>query len=252
MMTGSRERSGPASPRAVASGDGQAVPYTQREVEEAYAVLDRSGLILIKLDIGYGFAGRSEESFRRMYELKGRPESNPCVVPGSIAVLQELCPGIAPAILDWLRAQMQWTTLSVIGDLDGDSKLWLSLPEYVRKQCSKNGSVAVFLNAGAFLEALLERSLGDGKLFAGSSANLSGQGNVYRPELLAPSLIAGADLFIDHGVARYDNPERMATTMIDLRTCQVTRRGVNYTQLVESLAGLRETISRGAHGQQGT
>jgi tRNA A37 threonylcarbamoyladenosine synthetase subunit TsaC/SUA5/YrdC len=224
-----------------------ALPYTQREVDEAYAVLDRSGLILIKLDIGYGFAGRSEESIRRMYELKGRPESNPCVVPGNIPVLLELCTGIDATVLDWLRAQMEWTSLSVIGNLNNDSQLWLSLPELVRKQCSKNGSVAVFLNAGAFLLALLERSLKDGKLFAGSSANLSGQGNVYRPEALAPSLIAGADLFIDHGAARYENSERMATTMIDLRTCQVTRRGVNYTQLAESLAKLRETLSRGAH-----
>jgi tRNA A37 threonylcarbamoyladenosine synthetase subunit TsaC/SUA5/YrdC len=224
-------------------------PFTQKEIDDAYAVLDRSGLILFKLDIGYGFAGRSEESLRRMYELKGRPESNPCVVPGNMEVLQELCPGIDPAILDWLRLQIPWTTFSVIGNLNAESPIWLSLPEFVRKQCSKNGSVAVFLNAGEFLEALLARSLMDGKLFAGSSANLSGQGNVYRPEMLAPSLIAGVDLFIDHGVARYENPDRMATTMIDLRTCQITRRGVNYAQLAESLARLRNQLSRGAHEQ---
>lgn len=226
-----------------------ATPFTQKEVDDAYAVLDRSGLILIKLDIGYGFAGRSEESIKRMYELKGRPESNPCVVPGNMDVLQELCSGIDPVILDWLRLQIPWTPLSVIGNLNAKSPIWLSLPDLVRKQCSKNGSVAVFLNAGVFLEALLARSLMDGKLFAGSSANLSGQGNVYRPEMLAPSLIAGVDLFIDHGVARYENPDRMATTMIDLRTCQVTRRGVNYAQLAESLAGLREKLSGGLHEQ---
>jgi tRNA A37 threonylcarbamoyladenosine synthetase subunit TsaC/SUA5/YrdC len=222
--------------------------YTQKEVDDVYAVIDRGGLALIRLDIGYGFAGRSEESIRRMYELKGRPESNPCVVPGNMDLLQELCPGLDPKILAWLRAQVPWTPLSVIGNLDVKSKVWLSLPEFVRKQCSKAETVAVFLNAGEFLEALLLRSLEDGKLFAGSSANLSGQGNVYRPEGLAPGLVAGVDIFIDHGVARYENPERMATTMVDLRTCQVTRRGVNYTKLAGLLEELRATLSGGAHG----
>lgn len=219
-----------------------APPYTQAELEEAYAVMERSGLILIKLDIGYGFVGRTEESIRRMYQLKGRSESNPCVVPGNIAILQNLSPGIDARVLDWVRAQMEWTTLSVVVDLDPKSTLWLSLPEFVRKQSSKNDSVAVFLKPGEFLEALVERAWNEHKLLAGSSGNVSGRGNSYRPEELPPSLINGVDLFINHGVARHENSERMATTMIDIRTFQVARRGVNYAKLNAKLDELRAAM----------
>ncbi len=213
--------------------------HTPQELEEAYAVMARGGLILVKLDIGYGFVGCSEEAIRRMYELKGRPASNPCVVPGNMAILQQLCPGIDARTLDWIGEQMRWTTLSVIGDLNEDSTLWQSLPPFVRNQSSHERSVAVFLRPGTFLEALVERAFDDGRLLAGSSGNLSGQGNCYRPEDLAESIIEGVDLFINHGVARYENPQRMATTMIDLRTLEIKRRGINCAKLESSLARLR-------------
>lgn len=224
--------------------------YTQEELEEAYNVLMRSGLILIKLDIGYGLIGHSDESIRRAYQLKGRSENNPCVVPGNIAVLQNLCPGIHQTMLDWIGAQIEWTPLSVIHDLDSQSPLWLSLPPLARHYSSRNGSVAVFLHAGEFMDALVEWAWGEHKLLTGSSGNLSGQGNSFRPEDLAPSLIAGVDLFVNHGVSRYENPQRLATTMIDLRMLQITRKGIHCSQLEAQLAGLRAEIYGGTDAHQ--
>jgi tRNA A37 threonylcarbamoyladenosine synthetase subunit TsaC/SUA5/YrdC len=227
----------------------QSLSYTQAELDHAYDILDDSGLILIKLDIGYGFVGRTDEAIKRMYELKGRSESNPCVVPGNISILQSICPGIHPVTLEWVCSQIEWTTLSVICDLDERSPLWLSLPDFVRKQSSKNGSVAVFLRPGAFLDALVDRAFHEKKLLAGSSGNQSGHGNSYRPEQIAPSIIEGVDLFINHGTAHYDNPQRMATTMIDLRTLQITRRGVNYEQLEARLAEVRAALKGDGNGK---
>jgi tRNA A37 threonylcarbamoyladenosine synthetase subunit TsaC/SUA5/YrdC len=224
--------------------------YTQKELDEAYGVLMRSGLILIKLDIGYGLIGHSDESIRRMYQLKGRSENNPCVVPGDIAVLKTLCPGIPEVMPDWISEQIKWTPLSVIHDLDSQSPLWLSLPPLARHYSSRNGSIAVFLHAGDFMEALVERAWADHKLLTGSSGNLSGQGNTFRPEDLAPSLIAGVDRFFNHGVSRYENPQRMATTMIDLRTLQITRKGVHCSQLEARLAELRARIPGGTDAHQ--
>ncbi|WP_259782108.1 Sua5/YciO/YrdC/YwlC family protein [Aestuariispira ectoiniformans] len=220
--------------------------FSASELEQAYQVIENGGLTLVKLDIGYGFVGHSEESIKRMYTLKGRSWQNPCVVPGDLTILQELSGGsIDPVILDWLAEQMTWTTISVIADLDETSPLWLSLPEFVRKQSSFEQSVAVFLKAGAFLEALVERAYRDGKLLAGSSGNVSGKGNSYRPDELPDDLTKGVDLFIDHGVARYENEQRMATTMIDLRTLEVARRGVNFDELQKPLAELRTKIKGG-------
>lgn len=225
--------------------------YTQEDLDRAYAVVQGSGLLLIKHDIGYGLTGRSERSIRRMFELKGRSPKKPCVVPGTREVLQDLCPDIHPDAWDWAWAQAGWTILAVIGTLDPQSRLWLSLPPWVRQHTNRDGSVAVFLKPGAFVEALVERAVTDRTILVGSSANLSGQGNTFRPDDLAPSLIEGADLFLDHGVARYENPERMATTMIDLRTLQIVRRGVNYAQLNAELQRLRARMSGGADEHTG-
>ena len=216
--------------------------FHQNELDRAYAVLRRSGLILIKLDIGYGLVGRSDESIRRIYKLKGRSETNPCVVPGNMIVLRNLCPSVEPKLAEWIRAQVEWTPLSLIAGLDVENPLWLSLPDFTRHYCSRDGTVAVFLGAGDFMEALVERALADGQLLAGSSANLSGCGNCYRPEELPRSLIEGVDLFINHGVARYENPKRLATTMIDLRKLQITRRGANHVRLEAQLEQLRADI----------
>lgn len=235
------------SPSPSYAGPAIPTPFTSDDVERAYRVIDGGGLVLIKLDIGYGFAGRSDAAIERMYRLKGRSATNPCVVPGDVNVLQQLCPHVAPSALEWAARQAAWTTLSVIADLDTHSRLWQSLPGAVRQRCSKDDSVAVFLRAGAFVEALLAHSVERGSLFVGSSANISGQGNVYRPEDLAPHLVAGVDLFIDHGTAFYENPGRLATTMVDLRTGAITRRGVNAEPLAASLIPLRTTLAKGHH-----
>lgn len=227
------------------SHDHSQPPSALEELDQAYRAISGGGLILAKLDIGYGFVGRSEGSIRRMYELKGRPQSNPCVVPGDIEILRALCPAVPPEILDWIAAQTVWTTISVIGDLDESSALWLSLPEYVRHQSSHDGSVAVFLKPGEFLEALVERAFAKGHLLVGSSGNLSGKGNSYRPEKLAPSIVDGVDLFIDHGVARYENALRLATTMVDLRSLEITRKGVNFDPITRELAKLRAQLDGG-------
>lgn len=199
---------------------------------------------MAKLDIGYGFVCYSDDSIKRMYELKGRPATNPCVVPGNIQILKLLCPKVPQAILDWLTEQLTWTTISVIADLDETAPLWLSLPEHARNQSSHKGSVAVFLKPGEFLDALVDKAFANGHLLAGSSGNLSGKGNSYRPEELAPSIIEGVDLFIDHGVAKYENPLRQATTMIDLRTLQITRKGVNLEQIDARLSELIANLKR--------
>lgn len=216
--------------------------FTPEELENAYATIRGSGLILAKLDIGYGFVGHSEDSIRRMYELKGRPESNPCVVPGNIPILRELCLNISEPIYDWLRDQMAWTTISVVADLNEDSTLWQSLPEYVRQQSSKDKTVAVFLKPGPFLEALVEEAHRNGHLLAGSSGNQSGKGNSYRPDELPDELKNGVDMFIDHGIAKHEHPNRIATTMIDLRTLEIIRVGVNHDQIKENLQTLKNQV----------
>ena len=64
------------------------------EVDHVLGVIRGGGLTLLKANIGYGLIGHTERSIRRMYEVKGRPLTNPCITIGSIDVLRDLCCGL--------------------------------------------------------------------------------------------------------------------------------------------------------------
>src|SRR5262249_7407664 len=147
------------------------------QASQAYDVLRQGGLILIKGDIGYGLLGHSEESIRRMFRLKGRPQSNPAIVIGSFRVFLAIVTPPPPSIQDWLRNVSLETTLAAVYWLNSESPFWLGLPPSVRRQSSKDNKVAVFLNTGHFAECLVAKAAEDNFLIVGSSANLSSQGN---------------------------------------------------------------------------
>jgi tRNA A37 threonylcarbamoyladenosine synthetase subunit TsaC/SUA5/YrdC len=214
-------------------------PTTYAELAEAYSILRSGGLILVKGDIGYGFLGHSEESMRRMFELKGRSTSNPAIVIGSLRVLQEITTPIPNTILAWLNRAAERTTLAAVYWLRRSSPFWTGLPQWVQQHTSKDGTVATFLNTGSFVERLVSLAATDQFLIVGSSANFSSTGNNYRFEAIPDRILQGVDLALNHGRAKYENDSKLATTIVDLTTLQIRRRGVNADFLESSLQLIR-------------
>ncbi len=210
------------------------------EVEQAYAVLRDGGLIMVKVDVGYALMGHSEESIRRMYELKGRPLSNPAIVIGNLDVLLDVG-YIEDDKLQWVKDQMNWTTLAVVIKQRKNSSMWASLPPWLQQQSSIGDTVAVFLNTGTFSDLLVDRAFQNGLLIVGSSANLSFQGNRYSSEEIPQSLKEGVDLFLDHGIPKYANPQRRPTSIVNLTNFTMRRHGVNAEGLELNLQHLKHS-----------
>ena len=213
-----------------------------KEVEKAYNVIKDGGLALIKGDIGYGLIGHSEESIRKMYEIKGRPASNPCITVGSPEVLADVAKLKDPRLMDWMIDISQHTTLAVVNEINPDSKLLAGLSEYVLSQCTKDGTIASFLHTGEFIEEMVKLGLKEDFLLVASSGNVSSHGNNYRFEDVQPEIVNGVYYYLDLGVAKYANDAKLATTIVNLTNFTYKRQGVNHDLIHASLTKFKEEV----------
>lgn len=199
-----------------------------KEVERAYQVVRDGGLALIKADIGYGLVGHSEESIRKMYEIKGRPATNPAITIGSPEALEDMVILKDPRLMDWIKDISQHTTLAIINEINPQSKLIASLPQYVHDQATKDGTVATFLNTGEFIEEMVKMGIRDDFLLVGTSGNVSSKGNNYNLADVQDQILSGVDYYHDLGTSKYQNDQKLATTIVNLTNFTFKRHGVNH------------------------
>jgi tRNA A37 threonylcarbamoyladenosine synthetase subunit TsaC/SUA5/YrdC len=222
------------------------VYWAEGEVAAAVDTVRAGGLLLAKGDIGYGLFGTSEDAIRRMYALKGRPFSNPCIFIGDLAVLDEVAEVPNPTVRGWIGELASWTTCAVVLPERPGSRLVAAMDPWARSQSITNGTLAVFLRCGGYLAQVVSRLRHDGIALVGSSANRSSAGNLFRPEELPPEFLAGADLFVEHGDAALANDERKATTIVNLANWSVKRMGVNGDEILASFEKLKADVGPGA------
>jgi len=216
--------------------------WTEEEADKAFTTLQEGGLVIAKGDIGYGFFGISEAAIRKMYALKNRPYSNPCIVIANLQTLKEFADIPHPEIFTWIQELVTWTTLAVVLPVKKDSKMLNSLPPWVYSQSVTNGTVAAFMKTGSFLEELVQRAYAKGFLFVGTSGNISSQGNSYNFDELPKDFIERVELAIDHGKAKYENDQKFATTIVNFTNWSIKRRGVNWERIEPSFYQLRERL----------
>lgn len=220
-----------------------ATPYWHSsEVDDALATMRRGGLILVKGDIGYGLFGITEPAISRMYQAKGRSLSNPCIFIGSLDVLDEIAVIEQPEVREWIEETASWTTLAVVLPARMPSSYITGMDPWVRERSVTNGSLAIFLRTGPYIENMVASAFSDGWVFVGSSANRSHTGNVYRFEDIPPEVISAADLTVNHGTSAHINKQRLATTMVNFTNWSIRRAGVNYEPIKLSFEQLRERI----------
>ncbi|MCR8923476.1 Sua5/YciO/YrdC/YwlC family protein [Dasania sp. GY-MA-18] len=209
------------------------------EVENALKSIKNSGLCLIKADIGFGLVGHSEESMRKMYELKGRDLSNPAIIVGNLDVVDEISL-IDSTTRQWIKDISSRTTLAVILPVNPESKMLKRLPKFVYKQATLNETVAIFLNTGKFLERLVNLAYQEEILLTGSSGNLSGRGNQYQIDDVGEAITEKVDYTYNEGACAYENSHRSATTIVNLALKNIRRVGVNHNLIKSEFIKYKE------------
>lgn len=205
----------------------------ENDAHRVYATLRAGGLALIPTDVGYGLVAMEADAVQRIYELKGRPATKPCVTVASFDILTRVARPLTDAGREWLADITRLTPLAIVTRL-APSPLVDELPAYVRGQATHDGTIALFFRAGRLLERLAELALADGRLVLGSSANLSGTGNNYTFDSVPETMRASADLALDRGASWYRNDQQLASTILDLTNGTFIRKGVNYVRIAEA------------------
>jgi tRNA A37 threonylcarbamoyladenosine synthetase subunit TsaC/SUA5/YrdC len=200
----------------------------EEDAARTYETLIAGGLALVPTDVGYGLVAIEEHAVQRIYELKGRPLTKPCVTVANARILEDVCLPIDADVRDWIDQVTRMTPLAVVAKLDPASRLLASMSPYVHTQATQNGTIATFHNAGPIVQRVAELAFADGRLVVGSSANLAGTGNNDRMSDVPLSMRRTADLVIDRGPVWYGNDQRLATTILDLTSGTFHRKGVNF------------------------
>ncbi|KHT57730.1 hypothetical protein RJ44_14995 [Alteromonas macleodii] len=201
---------------------------------QAFNTIRAGGLALTPADIGYGLLGNTEASINKMYALKGRAFTNPCIIAGNADVLSDVADLPDDGTLEWLTKITKEYTLAAVFPIRVSSKLIAQLPDWVREHSTENNTIAVFLNCGPVVEEMVRLAFNAGMLLVGSSGNFSKTGNNFRLNDVPEAIREGVDFFADYGTSKYENPSRMATTILNFSNHTIRRRGVNSTDILAS------------------
>lgn len=199
-----------------------------------YHVIRNGGLALARTDTGYGLVGMTSDAVRRIYELKGRPATKPCVTVGTMAILDDITVGVDRATRAWLAGATTKWPVAVVARTNERSALVRGMEPFVASQCTKAGTIATFFGVGARIGAVAKLAYAEGRLVVGSSANLAGTGNHYTLDAVPDSIRRQVDLEIDDGVAPFAGPGNVASTILDLTTGRFHREGARFAEVSAS------------------
>lgn len=201
------------------------------DAQRAFTVLQHGGAAIVPHSIGYAALGGSAATLRRIFEAKRRGPAKRNAMVANLAIQSEVqrCTprgrGIVRAIVEDYDLP-----LGCIAPCRVDHPMLAALDAETLAASTREGTVAMLLNAGHF-HAELTR-LSHDALFPlfGSSANLSLSGTKFRVEDIEPQIIAIADIVIDHGLQRY-HFYRASSTLLDVETLEVVRFGSCYADI---------------------
>ncbi|MBI3372057.1 MAG: Sua5/YciO/YrdC/YwlC family protein [Betaproteobacteria bacterium] len=207
----------------------------EADAERVFRVVADGGLAIIPCSIGYAIVGVTPAAIHRAFEAKRRSPSKLNALTG--------CKPLHLALHD-VDARGREVVRAITEDLDlplgtvaryrAEHPMVQRIPPEVLAQSTRQGTVAMLVNAGPFLEALGWLSFTHGLPIIGSSANLSQRGVKFRVEDIEPEVRAAADLVIDHGLMRWAC-YRCSSTMLDVNEMKVVRHGIGFDLIQDRL-----------------
>ena len=210
-------------------------PDVRRDAERAFAVLERGGVAILPMSVGYSAIGGSAAALKKIFDTKQRAPSKLNAMLGDVALHREL------HVLD----QKGWdVAATLIEDCDlplgaiaparMDHPILRRMEPQALEASTSAGTVLMLLNAGPFHAEITRLSREALHPLFGSSANRSLSGTKFRVEDIEPELLGIADIVIDHGLRLY-HLYRASSTLLDLETFEVVRYGACFELIADVL-----------------
>lgn len=208
-------------------------------INNAYSAIKQGGLAIIPSRVGYTLLGNSDSSIRKMYNIKGRPLSKPCVL---LTTLSDMCE----------MAEVQGEHIRLIQAIDRRQLLCgfilkrkehptlSTLPKWTNRQSQKDNTSCYVIHGGKYIEHLVTLAKADGIMIVGSSANKSGTGNEGHFKRIPVEIRSSVDAYVndDEYVHHEYNPmTREQGVMIDLtgNRPQIIRKGFQHQTILQHL-----------------
>lgn len=194
----------------------------------AFEVLQKGGIAVLPMDVGYSLIGGSEEALKTIFNTKGRTKTKLNAMLADNVLQREIhiLDNRALEILDAITVDYD-LPLGAIAESRMDHPILRKLTETAMEGSSKKGTVLMLVNAGRFHAEICRLSREHVHPLFGSSANLSLSGTKFRVSDIEPDILEIADVVIDHGLRKY-HLYQASSTLLNLNTLEVVRFGSCY------------------------
>jgi tRNA A37 threonylcarbamoyladenosine synthetase subunit TsaC/SUA5/YrdC len=214
----------------------RSAPGGQMERKEAAELvvetIKAGGLAVVPLDVSYACLAGTLEPLKKIYELKLRPVSKPCPVLASWEHFVDVAGDGAQQIECARRVVDAGLPVGFLTHpLPGNSVL-KTVPSDCMQYIMKADKVAMFINMGGLSRYLIDAADRDGTRLFGSSANISGKGNSFSLDDVPGAFFDAVDIVVDAGDCKYQNAERLASSIVDLSTGEMTRAGILEAEIM--------------------
>ena len=197
----------------------------EADARRVYDVLADGGIGIIPSDVGYVILGITKQAIEGIFKAKKRKPEKLNAMIGCIPmhyVLHDVGPEkrqVVSAITETANLPM-----GTVGPARLDHPMLAHLDPAVLDQTTKDGTIAMLLNAGPLMDAMAYIALDNHTPVIGSSANVSLHGVKFRVEDIEPEIIDAADIVIDYGLMRWHSYGK-SSTMINFADYSVVRYG---------------------------
>ena len=207
----------------------------ENDARRTFDTLMAGGTAIIPTYVGYAIVGIFEDAIDRTFVAKRRQKGKLHAFTGSpelhdsLHILDDETREVVRTI--WQDAGL---TIGCVAPARIDHPMIQKLPDAIRAKSIRDGTIAMLLGAGPFLDALGRLSYENQIPIIGSSANVTQLGVKFRVEDIEPDIIEAADLVIDYGLMRWAS-YNFSSTMIDFRDYSVVRNGACFDLLQDLL-----------------
>jgi len=221
---------------STADDDAKLMPVREA-ADRVVEIIGNGGLALVPFGVAYAFLTGSRIPLEQIYELKLRPPQKACPILVSWEDFVDAADA-TPAQVDRIRAVIEAELpVGVLVKPKWENATVRSIPQDCLDLLTTDGKIGLFMNMGGMSRELLDAGARAGVRLFGSSANISGMGNSFSLEDVPESIVSRMDIVCDAGKCTHANPDRLPSSIVDLATGQLTRRGILHEEIGRLLDG---------------